>query len=87
MLFRSVREYYEEDLECTVQDYQIAVKESLKQNAELYEPMVNHSVLKNNEITKNIFSENSKSAAEPHLETYWNCSEEPYQSEETHKRM
>ena len=49
--------------------------------------MVNHSVLKNNEITKNIFSENSKSAAEPHLETYWNCSEEPYQSEETHKRM
>lgn len=82
-----VREYYEEDLECTVQDYQIAVKESLKQNAELYEPMVNHSVLKNNEITKNIFSESSKSAAEPHLETYWNCSEEPYQSEETHKRM
>lgn len=41
---RLVREYYNDDMKCMVQDYLIDVDKALNENKKIYEPMIGRKI-------------------------------------------
>lgn len=66
------REYFEEDLQCTVQDYSIDVIDSIKNNSEVYEPRIEHIVFRNyDEKEYDFVYEIKKNAYKKYVEECW----------------